>query len=292
MRLAIALLFSTLIIPAAAKRSIDVAQAYENADIVFTGVVESINVVGFPESIETTAIFEVLRPIKGNLVSNRKLTVNLTIDGHCDRFQVRHSYLVYGRVVGAELSADPCGDSKLISQAERDLRYIHSINPLVSEQCSEKRLSQLAGHSSIVAIAEVIGTEDSLGTTTSLFRPWCGISLTTEDAYYHVREVLKGHIADSKIVVEYPICWDTITVDGYHSTLSPELFKEGNALLLFLNKGSHKEGRIGSPSFPSLYMNMDENCGAINADDKASIGVADSIRAMPEVYKDRSDEER
>ena len=67
-----------------------------------------------------------------------------------------------------------------------------------------------------------------MGTPATLFRPWCGLVFTTEYAYYDVVDILKGKIPDSTIAVEHAICWDTITVDGYSPSLSPELFREGN----------------------------------------------------------------
>jgi hypothetical protein len=174
---------------------------------------------------------------------------------------------------------DPCEGSKLVSQAEADLRYIHTINPTISEQCSRGRLSQLAAKSPIVATAEVIGTEDSFRANDAvLFRPWCGLTFSTEDAYYSIRDVVKGQISDSKIVVEHAICWDTITVDGYYPSLSPELFREGNVLLLFLKAGSHQSERQLRPPFESVYEDLDENCGAVMADDEAALSVAESVR--------------
>jgi hypothetical protein len=69
----------------------------------------------------------------------------------------------------------------------------------------------------------------------------------TESACYDVLDVLKGKLPDSKIAVEYAICWDTITVDGYTPRLSPKFFREGNVLLLFLKIGSHRDDQVPVP---------------------------------------------
>jgi hypothetical protein len=189
------------------------------------------------------------------------------------------------------LWVDPCDGSKLVSQAEADLRYIHTVNKKVSEQCNHKRLVQLASSSPIVATAEVIGTEDSFApdvpdmSVMALFRPWCGLVSTTEDAYYIVKDFLKGEINDSKIAVEHPVCWDTITVDGYTPALSPKLFKENNVLLLFLKPGSHQEHKLLPPHFNSVFSDEDGNCGAVLADGKAARDIAQSVRSMPDTSR-------
>jgi hypothetical protein len=171
---------------------------------------------------------------------------------------------------------DPCEGSKLYSQAESDLRYIHTINQKVSERCNRIELKRLAKTSAIVATVKVVGTEDSMGPT-SLFRPWCGLVITTEYAYYDILDVMKGQIPDSTIAVEHVICWDTITVDGYSPTLSSELFREGNVLLLFLRRDSHRTDQA-QPPFKSGYEDVDENCGAVIADNDAAQGVIADLR--------------
>jgi hypothetical protein len=265
--------------PAFAQLSSDAPAFYTSADIVFTGVLDKIS--ASPTGL--TAQFRVERLIKGGLEANKILRAQLPSESRCHKFEERHSYLIYGRAIGGTVWVNPCEGSKLVSQAEDDLRYIHTINPRVSERCSRNRLSQLAARSPIIAMAEVIGTEDSMGTNaTLLFRPWCGLVLSTEDAYYSIREVLKGQIPDSKVVVEHAICWDTVTVDGYYPNLSPELFREGNVLLLFLKAGSHQSDRHLNPPFSSIYEDLDENCGAVMADGEAAQRVIENVRAHRE----------
>jgi hypothetical protein len=265
---------------ALAQQSDDPAALYEAADIAFTGQVEKIS----PSPSGLSASFEIMSRVKGRTGAGKHLQALLPTQSRCHALEENHSYLVYGREIGDQLWVDPCDGTKLISLAEADLRYIHSLNPEISEQCNRNRLAKLAKSSRIVATAEVVGTEDSFGSS-PLFRPWCGLVFTTEDAYYRVVEVLKGDIDESRITVEHPICWDTVTIDGYSSSLSPELFKDGNILLLFLNQGSHREGRRGPPSFSSVYEDTDENCGAVKADYGAAASIADSIRSTPEMYK-------
>ena len=128
--------------------------------------------------------------------------------------------------------------------------------------------------------------EDALGSL-PLFRPWCGLTLTTEDAYYRVIEVFKGEVSAPNITVEPFICWDTVTVGGYCPTLSPELFKQDNVLLLFLNAGSDQPDRHRPLPFVSVYGDTDENCGAVEANDEVALSIAEPMRATPENYTRR-----
>ena len=241
------------------------AVLYTGADVVFVGRLEEID----PAPNGLIARFSVDQSIKGHVQSEKEIQVQVPAQSRCHAFEERHVYLIYGRKVGDQLWVDPCEGSKLASQAEGDLRYIHTQNPTVSERCSRKRLKELTRRAPIVATAKVVGTEDSTNTNPLLFRPWCGLVWWSEYAYYNVVDVLKGQIPDSKIAVEHAICWDTITVDGYNSTLSPELFREGNVLLLFLEKGSHRTDQVPEP-FKTGYVDVDENCGAVLADSDAA----------------------
>ena len=97
--------------------------------------------------------------------------------------------------------------------------------------------------------------------------------------------MLKGEVSAPNIAVEHVICWDTVTVGGYSPELSPELFKKGNSLLLFLNAGSHQPDRQRPMPFLSVYEDTDENCGAVEAEDEVALSIAESIRANSENYK-------
>jgi hypothetical protein len=245
---------------------------YAGAEVIFDGHLEKIA----PSPSGLTARFSITQLIKGQTGTSQGVQVQMPAESRCHAFEENHRYLVYGRKIDDQLWVDPCEGSKLYSQAEADLRYIHTRNRKVSEQCNGIRLKRLAKTSAIVATAKIMGTEDSVGPTPS-FRPWCGLVFTTQYAYYDVLDVLKGQISDSKIAVEHAICWDTITVDGYSPRLSPELFHEGNVLLLFLKKGSHRNDQVPLP-FKSGYEDVDENCGAVIADSDAVHGVAGSLR--------------
>jgi hypothetical protein len=268
--LAISLLGS----PTFAQSSVDVASLYSSSDIIFTGHLEKIG----PSPKGLSARFKVDQSIKGRASTEKPLRAELPSESRCHELEENHAYLIYARTVGEALWIDPCEGSKLLSAAEDDLRYIHNLNPKVSERCSREHLDQLAAKSPIIATAAVVGTADSMGTTLD-FRPWCGLVLTTEDAYYDVRDVLKGKILDPKIVVEHPICWDTVTVDGYDPSLSPELFRDGNVLLLFLKKVSHQPDKQVPAPFKSVYEDLDENCGAVMADMPAAQSAAETVRA-------------
>jgi len=274
MRAICVVLFSTLFTAGAALAQAKVSPTalFAGADIVFDGRLEKI--ASSPSG--SVASFFVNRVIKGGAARATALRAQITADSRCHRLEENHRYLIYGRKIGDEIWVDPCEGSKLFSQSEPDLRYIHTMVSSVSEQCNRSRLAQLARNTPIVATAKLVGTEDSMGTSTTLFRPWCGLVLTTEYAYYDVIDVLKGEIPDRKIAVEHAICWDTITVDGYSPSLSPELFREGNVLLLFLKAGSHRDDQVPQP-FKSGYEDVDENCGAVNADSDASRSAVDAL---------------
>lgn len=257
------------------------AAQYAVADVVFTGTLHKIE----PSATGFTAQFTVEHMIKGKAAKDNALRAELPAYSRCHRLEERHSYLIYAHRVVDRLWIDPCDGAKLISQAEDDLRFLHSVNPEVSERCTRERLDNLAAKSPIVARAEVIGTEDTLGTSTIIFRPWCGIMFTTEDAFYKVLEVIKGKIEDSQIVVEHSICSGTITVDGYEPALSPQLFKEGNQLLLFLQAGSSQKDREIPAPFQSVYRDQDENCGAVAAGEVTARSLVASMRAAPDKYK-------
>jgi hypothetical protein len=270
------LLSSSLFAGSALAQSGDASAAfYAGADTVFVGRLEKLT----PSPNGLTASFSVTQLIKGSAAPNQNTQAQMPRESRCHAFVQDHRYLVYGRKVGDLLWVDPCDGSKLVSQAEADLRYIHTVNPRISEQCNGIRLRRLARSAPIVATARVVGTEDSIPTSSpTMFRPWCGLVFTTEYVYYDVLDVIKGQIPDSKIAVEHAICWDTITVDGYHPSLSPELFREGNVLLLFLERRSHRADQVPPPFKPG-YEDIDENCGATNADSDTARSVAEHLRS-------------
>ena len=245
---------------------------YDGADIVFVGRLETIT----PAPSGLTARFAVNQLIKGQATTGKEVQVQVSAESSCHALEEQHRYLVYGRRIGDQLWVAPCEGSKLISQAEADLQYIHTVNPTVSEQCNRKRLTQLARRAPIVATARVISTEDSAEANPLSLRYWCGFAWSSEYAYYDVIDVLKGQIHDPKIAVEHAICWDAITVDGYSPILSPELFRQGNVLLLFLEAGSHRTDQALAP-FKSGYEAVDENCGAVTADSDAGQSVVQAL---------------
>lgn len=258
---------------------IDSAAAYAGADVVITGRLEKIQ----PSPRGFAAQFLVDQVAKGKLSKGQNFPVNVIAQDQCHAFEENHSYLVYARRIGDDFWIDPSAGSKLLSLAEADLRYIHSLSPKIHEQCDRNRLVALAQKSPIVVKAEVMGTEETMPADNSLdmtlhYRPWCGLVFTTEDAYYKVVDVLKGNLPDSQIVVEHPICWDTITVEAYTPMLSPELFRIGNVLLLFLKPGSHQPQRSIPVPFKSVYEALNENCGAVQEDDEAAQYAIDSLK--------------
>lgn len=257
------------------------AAQYAVADLVFTGTLEKLDAspTGF------MAKFEFSQIIKGKKPKDKYVQALLPAETRCHKLEELNGYLVYAHRVAGQLWIDPCDGAKLISQAEADLRYIHSFNPAVSEKCNKEHLDRLAARSPIIVKAEVLGTEDSLRTSITFDRPWCGVMFTTEDAFYKVIAVMKGEVKNSPIVVEHPICSGTITVDGYEPRLSSQLFTEGNMLLLFLEPGSHRSERTIPPPARAVYQDTDENCGAVMADDQAARSFSASLRDNPDKYK-------
>jgi len=160
------LLFSTSLVAgsALAQLSDSPAVLYADAHIVFDGQLEKIA----PSPSGLTAHFSIAQLIKGQTATNQGLQVQMPAQSRCHAFEENHRYLVYGRKIDDELWVDPCEGSKLYSRAEPDLRYIHTMNPKISEQCNRSRLKQLAKTSAIVATAKVVGTEDSMGGATLL----------------------------------------------------------------------------------------------------------------------------
>lgn len=209
---------------ALAQSSVAPASLYAAADVIFTARLVRLSI----SPSGSVAHFEVSEFIKGTARKQKYLRAQVSIQGDCHAFEENHRYLIYGRRIGDQLWINPCEGSKLISLAEPDLKYIHSVNSKVSEQCNQSRLAKIARSSRIVVTAEVVGTEDTMGSPT-FFRPWCGLAFTTEDAYYRVTEVLKGEVSDPNIAVEHVICWDTITVGGYSPALSPNCSRKGTS---------------------------------------------------------------
>ncbi len=250
------------------------------SDVIFTGRLERIEIA--PAAF--TARFKIDHSIKGLPEDAGTQRILVPVSSPCHRLEENHSYLVYGRRVGDDLWMDPC-ESKVISRAEMDLRYLHTLNPKVAERCNRGRINKLALQSPIVAIGDLLGTEDSMGTSTAFFRPWCGVVATTEDAYYTITDVLKGNVPEARIAVEHLICWDTVTADEYNPALSRDLFNEGNRLLLFLKPDSSQSHRQLPDGFKAVYHDIDENCGAVSADDEVAQIVIDSIRTNPAKYR-------
>lgn len=277
MRAALGVLFSAALLvgPAFSQSRDDPAAYFTAADIVFDGRLEKIA----PSPAGKTSSFSVMAVFKGKENAAKVLEAQMPGESRCHRLEVEHRYLVYARKVGDQLWVDPCQGSKLLSQAEPDLSYIHTVNSKVSQQCSAAKLKQLAKRSPIVVTATVVGTEDSLNTPAQalFYRPWCGIVFSTESAYYDIQEAMKGQIPGTRIAVEHLICWDTITVDGYYPRLSPELFREGNVLLLFLREESIRSDPV-LPPFTSGYVDVDENCGAVMADGDAARSTISAMR--------------
>jgi len=246
---------------------------YLGADVVFVGRLQAVK----PVAAGLSGTFEIEQSVKG--IQSKKLTVGMPKESKCHALEENHSYLVYAQRQGDTVWIDPCAGTKLESMAESDLRYLHTINPSITERCNSRFLRELASQSPIIVEAEVVGTEESMGVTSPLLlRPWCGLTWSTEDAFYKTVRVLKGDVPDVVFVAEHPICWDTVTVDGYVPELSPELFENGNNLLLFLKPVSRRMDKHLPVPFKLIYSDVDENCGAVMSNSEAAQSAIRELR--------------
>jgi hypothetical protein len=245
--------------PASAQEATRAASDYARAHSVFVGVLEGLD--SPPDG--SGAVFRVSKPIKGLAKGEHRLQVRTPVNSECGTYSEENVYLVYARRIEGELWADPCEGTKHISLAEPDLRYIHTVNAKVWPTCSPKRLRELAGRAEVIAKAEVVSIAPVI------MNCWSGIAICTARVAYDVRQVFKGRIGYKRILVEHLLLKNSLTGDIDNPRLSPTLFREGNVLLLFL--GSANTSRY--PNRAELvakgvgYVNLDEDCGAVMADE-------------------------
>ncbi len=264
---------------AAAQTNTDPAVLYDSADIVATGHLQQVK----ESPSGPLALFAISHLVKGKIRSTHAIA-DMPRSSRCHALEADHEYLIYGRWVNKHLWVDPCEGTKLMSQAEADLRYLHTIDKAVSPRCTAKHIVELAKTTSVIAIAHLSDTEDSLKGTNK-DRQFCGTAATSEDAYYSVSEVLKGSMQHDKIAVEHPICRDTITVDGYDPRLSPNIFSSGNELLLLLSPGSHFEDRQAPTPYDETFEAVDGDCAVILTSDPAAQEALRAIRRDQEASR-------
>src|SRR5262249_50590566 len=93
----------------------------------------------------------------------------------------------------------------------------------------EKSLSFLMERAEVVVVAEVIELRPSPGF-------WSGQFASVQHVEYGVVEVLKGEVHKDRINVGHYVVFNSQSADKDRPQLSPELFKKGNRLVLFLSR--------------------------------------------------------
>jgi|SRR5271168_446993 len=245
------------------------AANYAAADVVFLGFLQ--NLVETP--VGHKAEFKVDAPIKNMTTS--KITVFSAKDSRCGHLEDLKAYLVYAQDVGGQLWVDFCGGTKHRSLAEGDLRYIHTLNPKVLPECGRAKIENMSKESETIVVAEVLGT-----TETTLFSCWSGLARCVQNERYSIRQVFKGQVSESEIIVEHVIVDNSLTADVDVPQLSPRLFRVGDQVVLFLwpnasalygDKHQRALGGVG-------FVDVDEDCGVLPGDAETIQLVQESIR--------------
>jgi len=124
----------------------------------------------------------------------------------------------------------------------------------------EKSLSFLVKRAEVVVVAEVIKTHPSPGF-------WSGQFASVQHVEYRVIEILKGEVHKERIDVGHYVVSNSLTADKDHAQLSPELFKNGNRLILLL---SREKGfgckRDSIDAATETFCSPNENGGAMAAE--------------------------
>ncbi|HEX8148022.1 MAG TPA: hypothetical protein VF591_12650 [Pyrinomonadaceae bacterium] len=146
----------------------------------------------------------------------------------------------------------------------------------------DKEIERLTGRSEVIVIAEVEKVEP-----TSVLQPWSGLVSSKQYVQYNVREVLKGEMSDGKIRVGFMLIEHSLTTDESQPRLSPELFREKNVHILFLNPDGRrpvtdkKASDNKQPSWLSWlsFESVDSDYGAV----MSTPAVTEKIRALQAV---------
>jgi hypothetical protein len=93
----------------------------------------------------------------------------------------------------------------------------------------EEDFLKYANESNIIVVAEVIKRYPS-----PLF--WSGVILSAQNVKYKVITTLNGKLEDNEILAGHLIFKNNYMADEKIPQLSPKLFKDGNKLILILNK--------------------------------------------------------
>ena len=122
--------------------------------------------------------------------------------------------------------------------------------------CNDQRMQELARNTQLVVVAEIVEVKPAPGF-------WSGQFAAVQYVHYKVIESLKGKTA-GEIEVGHYVVKNSLTADKDHARLSPELFKVGNRLILFIQPDKrNQKAELGSLAF----LSQDEHCGAVLATD-------------------------
>jgi hypothetical protein len=98
-------------------------------------------------------------------------------------------------------------------------------------------------------------------------RPWSGFASVYQGARYRVEEVLKGEVIEHEIEVKHLLVPRSLTAEKEEVSLSHEIFRKGNSVLLLLelkSDGPCPEGG-GQPPCIRHYYATSSDFGAIPA---------------------------
>jgi hypothetical protein len=128
---------------------------------------------------------------------------------------------------------------------------------LPSTQADKQKWLNLAANVDLVLVVEVKHVGPSPGF-------WSGFLAASQRVCFKVVKVLKGNLNAGEVEVEYYLVKNDDLVDRELPRLSPEIFKEGNQLVLFLKADQKRK----TASFAA-----DQNRGTAPAD-------ADTLKAL------------
>lgn len=130
------------------------------------------------------------------------------------------------------------------------LLALSSLSLPAMSQCDKEKWQRLAGEAGLVLVAEVEEVKPSLGF-------WSGHIASVQRARFKVVKVLKGQLSSSRLEVEYYVVKNDALADTKQPRLSPEIFKVGNQLVLFLEPDPKKD---------EAYFTATRNQGTVKAD--------------------------
>jgi hypothetical protein len=130
------------------------------------------------------------------------------------------------------------------------LLALSSLTAPAMSQCDKEKWKRLAGEVGLVLVAEV-------GEVGLSQRAWSGHIASAQRVKFKAIKVLKGQLSSSTLEVEYYLVKNDPLADTKQPRLSPEIFKVGNQLVLFLEPDPKKD---------EAYFTAARNRGTVKAD--------------------------